>query len=67
LKEFTEKIKLQILEIRKSENCPNMFDVNAVQRLAFENDFYELAEYLIDNKREYCSFILTGKAEIKAQ
>lgn len=38
---MTETIKEQILEIRAS-GLTNMFDVNMVQRLAYERDFYEL-------------------------
>lgn len=39
-----------------------MFDVNTVQRLAYERDFYELVVYLEENRKEYVQFILTGKA-----
>ena len=39
-----------------------MFDVNAVQRLAYERDFYELVVYLEENRKEYVHFILTGEA-----
>ena len=35
---MTEKIKEQILEIRDT-GLTNMFDVNMVQRLAYERDF----------------------------
>jgi hypothetical protein len=36
-----EKVKEQILAIRDT-GLTNMFDVTAVQRLAYERDFYEL-------------------------
>lgn len=36
-----EKVKEQILAIRDT-GLTNMFDVNMVQRLAYERDFYEL-------------------------
>ena len=39
-----------------------MFDVNMVQRLAYERDFYELVNYLEENRKEYVQFILTGEA-----
>lgn len=58
---MTEKIKKQILTIRDT-GLTNMFDVNAVQRLAYERDFYELVIYLEENRKEYVQFILTGEA-----
>ena len=57
---MTEKIKEQILEIRDT-GLTNMFDINAVQRLAYERDFYDLILYLEDNRKEYVQFIMTGK------
>ena len=56
---MTDEIKRQILEIRAS-GLTNMFDVNAVQRLAYERDFYELVNYLEENRKGYVRFILTG-------
>jgi hypothetical protein len=58
---MTEKIKEQILAIRDT-GLTNMFDVSAVQRLAYERDFYELVVYLEENRKEYVQFILPGKA-----
>lgn len=58
---MTETIKEQILAIRDT-GLTNMFDVNTVQRLAYERDFYELVVYLEENRKEYVQFILTGKA-----
>ena len=58
---MTETIKDQILAIRDTGRT-NMFDVNAVQRLAYERDFYELVVYLEENRKEYVHFILTGEA-----
>ena len=58
---MTETIKEQILEIRAS-GLTNMFEVNMVQRLAYERDFYELVNYLEENRKEYVQFILTGEA-----
>ena len=57
---MTETIKDQILAIRDT-GLTNMFDVNAVQRLAYERDFYELVVYLEENRKEYVHFILTGE------
>ena len=56
-----EKVKEQILAIRDT-GLTNMFDVNTVQQLAYERDFYELVLYLEDHRKEYVNFILTGKA-----
>mgnify|MGYP001623989763 FL=1 len=58
---MTETIKDQILAVRDT-GLTNMFDVNAVQRLAYERDFYELVVYLEENRKEYVHFILTGEA-----
>lgn len=58
---MTEAIKDQILAIRNT-GLTNMFNVNAVQRLAYERDFYELVVYLEENRKEYVHFILTGEA-----
>lgn len=58
---MTETIKEQILTIRDT-GLTNMFDVNMVQRLAYERDFYELVVYLEENRKEYVHFILTGEA-----
>jgi hypothetical protein len=52
-------IKEQILTVRDT-GLTNMFDVNAVQRIAYEMDFYELVTWLEDHRKEYLRFILTG-------
>ncbi len=57
---MTEKIKEQILAVRDT-GLTNMFDVNAVQRIANDMSFYELAVYLGQHRREYAHFILTGE------
>ena len=59
---MTDEIRRQILEIRAS-GLTNMFDVNAVQRLAYERDFYELVHYLEENRKGYVQFILTGEED----
>lgn len=58
------KIKEQILAVRNTGRT-NMFDVNAVQRIAFEMDFYELVAWIEDHKKEYSSFILHGDPDEK--
>ena len=52
----------QILAVRDTGET-NMFDTNAVTAIANREGFYELVVYLIDHKREYSQFILTGRTE----
>lgn len=59
---MTQTIKEQILAIRDT-GLTNMFDVNMVQRLAYERDFYELVAWLEEHRKEYVRFILTGEVE----
>lgn len=54
-----EKVREQILAIRDT-GLTNMFNVTAVQRLAYERDFYELVLFLEDHRKEYVNFILHG-------
>ena len=58
---MTEKIKEQILAIQNT-GLTNMFDINAVQRLAYKRDFYELVFFLEEHRKEYVHFILTSEA-----
>ena len=39
----------------------NMFDSNMVQRIAFDNGYYELVNFIEDHKKEYGHLILTGE------
>lgn len=57
---FTEKIREQILAVRATGKA-NMFDISAVQRIAYENSFYELVGYLETDRTAYVRFILTGE------
>lgn len=59
---MTEKIREQILAIRDT-GLTNMFDVNMVQRLAYERDFFELVTWLEDHRKEYARFIMTGEEQ----
>ena len=56
---MTETIRGQILAIRDT-GLTNMFDVRTVQRLAFDQDFYELVCYLEEHRKEYVRFIMFG-------
>ncbi|MGG6849302.1 UNVERIFIED_CONTAM: DUF5049 domain-containing protein [Streptococcus canis] len=55
-----KKIEKQILEIRET-GLTNMFDVNTVQRIAYEMDFYELVDFLETDRKAYIDFIIYGK------
>ncbi len=59
---MTEEVREQIMAIRDSGHT-NMFDLNAVQRLAYEQDFFDLVMFIEDHKPEYVKFILTGETE----
>ena len=56
---MTETIREQILAIRDT-GLTNMFDVRTVQRLAFDQDFYELVCHLEEHRKEYVRFIMFG-------
>ena len=58
---MNDKVKAEILQVRDTGRT-NMFDTNAVQRIAFEMDLYALVTYLEDHKKEYVHFIMTGEA-----
>lgn len=59
---MSEKVKEQILAIRDT-GLTNMFDVNTVQRLAYERGFYELICFIEDDRKAYARFILTGETD----
>lgn len=58
---MTEIVKEQILTIRET-GITNMFDLPAVQRLAYERNFFDLVVYIEEHPKEYAHFILTGEA-----
>ena len=58
--QMNDKIKEQVLIIRET-GLTNMFDVIAVQRIAFEMDFYELVDFLETDRKAYVDFIIYGK------
>ena len=59
---MTDKILEQILIIRDS-GMTNMFDMNMVQSLAFDQGFYELVIYIYEHPKEYFHFIMCGTEE----
>ena len=58
---MSEIVKEQILTIRET-GITNMFDLPAVQRLAYERNFFDLVIYIEEHPKEYAHFILTGEA-----
>lgn len=57
---MTEAVFQQIISIRAGGTL-NMLDVNGVQRQAYEQEFYELVNYIEDDKPRYFHFIMTGQ------
>lgn len=55
-------VKEQLLEIRDS-GLTNMFDFHAVQRLAYENEFYELVNWMEEHRDQYGCLIMYGPDE----
>jgi len=56
---MNDNIREQILAIRATGKT-NMLNINVVQRLAQELNFYELVCFIEDNRKSYSNFILTG-------
>ncbi len=59
---MNQKIKEQILAVREM-GLTNMFDIHAVQRIAYEMDFYELVNFLEEEKVKYVKFIINGQED----
>ena len=57
---MTKVIKKQILNIRDSGET-NMFDVSRVKIISLRKGYFELLEFLENNKNAYVRFILTGE------
>lgn len=55
-----DRVREQILELRTLPDCPNMFDTNAVQRLALNQGFHALVDFIETDRKAYATFILTG-------
>lgn len=60
----TDILKKQILAIRDT-GLTNMFDLNRVQRLAYEREFYELVIFIEEQPNDYTHFIFTGEIREK--
>ena len=61
---MTEKIKADVIKVRDTGRT-NMFDVYAVQRIAYELELFDLVLYFEDkdNWGEYTHFIITSETE----
>lgn len=57
---MTDKVRDQILAVRATGKT-NMFDLNMVQNIANEMNFYELVIFIEEDKDAYVRFILTGE------
>ncbi len=53
-------IKEQVLAVRDTGRT-NMLDANAVQRIAYEMELYELVNFIEDNRKAYSRFVMTGE------
>ena len=49
---MNETVKKQILAVRDT-GLTNMFDINAVQRIAYDMDFFDLVCFLEEEKAAY--------------
>ncbi len=58
---MNSNVREQILAIRET-GIANMFDIPAVQRVAFEMDYFELVDFIEVDRKTYVYFILTGKS-----
>jgi hypothetical protein len=57
---MTKEAREQLLAVRATGQV-NMFSVREVQRIAFDNGYYALVDFIETNKKAYCHFILTGE------
>ena len=60
---MSDTVRDQILAIRTMPDCPNMFDVSAVQRFAFELGYYNLVDFTETDRKAYVTFVLTGRTD----
>jgi gamma-glutamylcyclotransferase (GGCT)/AIG2-like uncharacterized protein YtfP len=53
-------VREQILAVRATGKT-NMLDINGVQRVAYDMEFYERVNFIEDDRKAYVNFIFTGK------
>ena len=59
---MTAKVWEQLMTIRQSGQT-NMFDTATVQRLAYEQGFFDLVLFIEEHRKAYVRYILTGHEE----
>jgi len=59
---MSDQVLEELLQVRDS-GLTNMMDINAVQRIAFDMGFYELVNFIEDDRKGYIHFILTGDSK----
>ncbi len=57
---FADEMKVQLLEIRDS-GVTNMFDINTVQRIAFEKGWFQITDFLETCRDIYAWWVLKGE------
>lgn len=57
---MSDKVIDQILKVQNT-GLSNMFDLNAVKKVAFALGFDEMVVFIEEHKKEYAHFILTGE------
>ena len=60
---ITDTLFEEIMAVRSSGKC-NMLDTTAVQRYAFDHDYYNLVIFLETDRKTYANFILKGEREL---
>jgi len=55
-----DQIREEILEVRETGRC-NMLDTAAVQRAAYEMEYFDLVTFIEEHKRNYTNFIFYGE------
>ena len=53
----------QFSQFIRDSGASNMFDLHTVQRLAYEQEMYELVTYIEEHPRAYFHFIMYGTEE----
>lgn len=57
--DFTKAVRDGIMKVRNTA-LTNMFDVNAVQKIASDLECFETVIFIEEHREEYSNFILTG-------
>jgi len=60
---ITDTLFEEIMSVRSAGQC-NMLDTTAVQRYAYDHDYYNLVIFLETDRKTYANFILRGEREI---